>query len=287
MSPNSSYCKRAARYRVVVLTSFLLRILFLLILLTVIGKTDGFAQLPFYTDDADTTEKGKFHIEIYNEHDVLQRSAHPTKRQNTVVFTLDYGITNRLEFGVNAPLITFINSRETEPRTITGVGDTQFGLKYNALREREGSKLPALSVVFYVEAPTGDSQKQLGSGLTDYWLYGIVQKSLTKTIKARLNGGILFSGNSSTGLIGIRSERGHIYTGNTSVVRDFTDRLTLGLEVFGAVPSSFSPDRGQLTAQFGGDYLLTNKLTLSFGLLTGRFSASPRVGLHLGFAYDF
>ena len=146
---------------------------------------------------------------------------------------------------------------------------------------------PALSAVFYVEAPTGDSQRQLGSGLTDYWLYGIFQKSLAKKIRGRLNGGVLFSGNNSTGLIGIEAQRGHIYTGNGSLVRDFSDRLTLGAEVFGAVTSSFALNRGQLTTQVGGDYAFTKKLTLSFGVLAGHFSASPRVGAQLGFAYDF
>jgi hypothetical protein len=245
------------------------------------------AQLPFYTDDADTTPKGKFHLEIYDEHDVLPRSAYPTKRQNILVFTLDYGITDKLEVGVNAPLITLNNSRVVIPKNLNGIGDTQFGLKYNFLAERERSKLPALAVVFYVEAPTGNSNRQLGSGLTDYWLYGIVQKSLTKKTKGRLNGGILFSGNSSTGVLGIRTERGRIYTGNASLVRDFSERLKLGFEVFGAVTGNFILDRGQLTTQFGGNYALTKKLSLSFAVLGGRFAASPRAGAHLGFAYDF
>jgi hypothetical protein len=229
----------------------------------------------------------QFHLEVYNEHDVLQRSAYPTKRQNTLVFTLNYGITDQLEFGVNAPVINLINTRIVSPRDVYGIGDTQFGLKYNFLSEREGSKRPAMSAVFYVETPTGDTSKQLGSGLTDYWLYGILQKSLTNKTKARLNGGVLFSGNSSTGLIGLRSERGHIYTSNGSIVREFSDRLTLGAEVFGAVTSNLGSDRGQLTTQVGGDYILTKKLTLSFGILGGRFASSPRIGAHLGFAYDF
>src|SRR6185503_9979481 len=154
-----------------------------------------------------TTPKGKLILEIYNEQGVLPRSAYPTKRQNTLVFTVDYGITDRLELGVNAPLITLINSQVVSPRNISGIGDTQFGLKYNLLTEKEGSKRPALSAVLYVEAPTGDSRKQLGSGLTDYWLYGVFQKSLATKIKGRLNGGILFSGNNSTGLIGIEAQR--------------------------------------------------------------------------------
>jgi hypothetical protein len=262
--------------------------MFLLALVLVLFcRSHIFAQLPFYTDDADTTPKGKFHLEIYDEHDVLQKSGYPAKRQNTVVLTIDYGITDHLEFGVNAPIITLSSSQVVTPRNISGIGDTQFGVKYNFLTEQDGSKRPALSAVFYVEAPTGDSNRQLGSGLTDYWLYGILQKSLTNKTKGRLNGGILFSGNNSTGLIGIKTQRGHLYTGDGSIVREFSDRLTLGAELFGAVTSNFALDRGQLTAQIGGDYSLSKKLTLSFGVLGGRFSASPRIGAHLGFAYDF
>lgn len=244
------------------------------------------SQIPFYTDDADTTPKGKFHLEIYNEHDVLQKSSYPTKRQNTVVFTLNYGITRKLEFGVNAPLITLINSRVAKPN-LTGVGDTQFGLKYRLHDERERSRLPALAAVFYIEAPTGNTQKQLGSGLTDYWLYGIAQKSVTSHTKVRLNGGVLFSGNTSTGLIGIRDVRGQVYTGNMSIARDFSDRLSLGAEVFGAVTRNLQLSRGQLTTQLGGHYSVNSKLMLTFGVLGGRFSASPRVGVHLGMAVDF
>ena len=201
------------------------------------------AQLPFYTDDADTTEKGKFHLEISNAHDILQRDAYPAKRQNTFVFTLNYGVTNKLEVGVNVPVITLSSSRIVQPTNVSGQGDTQFGIKYRLLDERDGSKLPALSAVFYVEAPTGSVQKQLGSGIVDYYLYGIIQKSVTKKTKLRLNGGVVFSGNSSAGLIGIQRDRGQVFTGNASLVRDFTDRVTLGVEVFGAIDSSGKLDR--------------------------------------------
>ena len=264
-----------------------MRIVISLLALLFLSSLPVSAQLPFYTDDADTTEKGKFHLEIFNEHDILQRNAYPSKRQNTVVFTLNYGVTSKLEVGVNVPVITLSNSRIVQPGNLSGQGDTQFGIKYRLYEEREGSKLPSFSTVFYVEAPTGSVQKQLGSGIFDYYLYGIIQKTLTKKTTGRLNGGIVFSGNSSTGLIGIQTARGHVYTGNASLVRDFTERVKLGVEVFGAIDGSGKLDRGQLTTQFGGNYLLTKKLTLSFGLLAGKFSSSPRAGVHLGFAYDF
>ena len=260
---------------------------FLLFMLLPLTAAETRAQIPFYTDDADTTEKGKIHVEFFNEHDLLQKSAHPAKRQNTSNFTVNYGLTDRVELGVNFPVLTIVNARTVPGGSVAGVGDTQFGLKYKFRDEREDSRLPARAVVFYVEAPTGDSSRQLGSGLTDYWLYGVAQKSLTKRVKGRLNGGVLFSGNNSTGLIGVSTTRGQVYTGNGSLVRDFTPKLTLGAELFGAVTNNLQLSRGQLTAQVGGTYGVRENLTLTFGVLGGRYAASPRLGAHLGLALDF
>src|ERR1044072_2872433 len=256
-------------------------------LVLAIAFSSAHGQLPFYTDDADTTPKGKFHLELSNEHDWLQRSAFPGIRQNTTVFTLNYGLTEHVELGVNAPLIKIFNDRSLMTGNPSGIGDTQFGVKVRLLDEREGSKRPAASVVFYVEAPTGSTRKQIGSGLVDYWLYGVLQKSFTKRTTGRLNGGILFSGNESTGLIGIQTSRGQVFTGNGSLVRNFTPRLRLGAELFGAVTKNFALSRGQLEGQIGGGYALSDKLELTFGVLSGRYSASPRFGVQLGFAYDF
>ena len=258
-----------------------------LVILTFVATTPARAQIPFYTDDADTTAKGKFHLEFANEHDWLQKSSLPGKRQNTSTFTLNYGLTDRIELGVNVPFVKIFNDRSSMLGNPSGIGDMQFGVKAKLREEREGSRLPAMSVVFYVEAPTGSTRKQFGSGLTDYWLYGVLQKSLTKRTIGRLNGGVLFAGNSSSGLIGIRGARGQVFTGNGSLVRDFTPKLKLGVEVFGGVTSNFDLSRGQLEGQIGGSYAVRQNLALTFGLLAGQFPASPRVGIHLGFAYDF
>ena len=251
------------------------------------SATSGRAQLPFYTDDADTTPKGKFHLEIFNEHDWLQKSSLPGTRQNTSVFTLNYGLTDRIELGVNGPFIKIFNEPTSTLGNPAGIGDTQFGVKIRVFDEREGSKLPAASVVFYVEAPTGSTRKQLGSGLVDYWLYGVLQRSLTKRTTVRLNGGILFAGNSSTGLIGIESTRGQVFTANGSLVRNFTPRLRLGAELFGGVTKNFDLSRGQLEAQIGGGYAFAERCEFTFGVVAGRYAASPRVGVQVGFAYDF
>ena len=259
-----------------------------LVLITILLlASPTYSQIPFYTDDADTTPKGKFHVEFFNEHDWLQRSSFPGKRQNVSNFTLNYGLTQRVELGINAPLIKIINDRESKLGDPFGMGDTQVGVKVKLRDERERSRLPAISVVFYFEAPTGSTTKQTGSGLADYWLYGVAQKSLTKRTTGRLNGGILFAGNSSTGLVGIQGNRGQVFTVNGSLVRDFTPKLQLGVELFGAVASNSILSRGQVITQFGGSYSLRDDFAFTFGVLGGRFASSPRLGLHIGLAYDF
>ncbi|MEI9812041.1 MAG: hypothetical protein WDO18_04925 [Acidobacteriota bacterium] len=63
------------------------------------------AQQPFYTDDADVTERHRFHLEISNQQSWLQRSALPATKQSTTVFQLNYGLTSNFEIGMDGPLI--------------------------------------------------------------------------------------------------------------------------------------------------------------------------------------
>ena len=256
------------------------------LLLLVPGPATVRAQQPFYTDNADVTAEKKFHFQLSNEYDILQRSAYPSLRQNTTVFELDYGLFNGVEIGVDGPLIAISNSRIATPQTVFGFGDLDFHIKYNFLKEREGSRLPALTATVNVELPTGDARKQLGSGLKDIFLNGIMQKSLTKKTTLRLNGGILFAGNTTTGEIGIKS-RGNVFVGGTSLVKQITPKLDLGAELTGAVTSSLNLSRGQLQTLIGGNYALTRKMTFDFGIVSGKFAASPRVGVQLGISVDF
>jgi len=137
-----------------------------------------------------------------------------------------------------------------------------------------------------MEMPTGDVNRQLGSGLADFYVNNVLQKSLTKSTTLRLNGGLLFSGNETTGVIGIKS-RGLVLTGAASVVRQFTPKLDLGVEVAGAVTRNLQLGKGQLQTMIGGNYALSKKMTFDFGVVGGRYAASPRLGVQLGISVDF
>ena len=262
-----------------------LRLLLLFTFFLFLPVPSALAQQPFYTDDADVTEHKRFHLQFSDEYDVLQRFDYPSLRQNTSVLEVGYGLARNLEVSVNGPLIGITNSRVITPRNVIGLGDIELQVKYNPIKEHEGSKMPALAATFAVEFPTGSTRRGLGSGLADYFLNGILQKSVTKKTKLRLNGGILFAGNDTTGEIGIKS-RGTVFVGGASVVKQFTPKLDLGAEVTGALTRSFQLDQGQVQTQIGGNYAINKKMTFDFGIVAGRFNTT-RLGLQLGVSIDF
>jgi hypothetical protein len=242
------------------------------------------AQLPFYTDDTGVTERGKWHFEFFNEYDALQLQ-YPNVKQNTANFKLNYGLPHNLEIDVDSPYLSIYRSAGNQPSK--GVGDTNMGIKAAFHKESSTSRVPALAASFYIELPTGDATQQLGSGLEDYWLNMIAQKSLSPKTRLTANVGYLFAGNTSTGALGTQNTRGHVVPGGLSLLHDFSPSLTLGAEIYGAYTNNGNLGRSQFQAMTGGQYALRNGFSFCFGLLGGKYVASPRLGGQIGFAVDF
>lgn len=246
------------------------------------------AQAPFVTDDADVVAKGHWHFEFNNEYDWLQKDAFPNLRQNTANFKTSFGILKGVEVGFDNQLLSISNApSEFLPRRAFGYGDLDLSVKWHFREEGKGAVWPAMAVSLNIELPTGNAKEQIGSGLTDYYLNGIMQKSLSDKTKLRANGGIYFAGNTLTGAVGIRTTSGTVFTAGGSVVHDFTRKLDLGIELVGAVSHNFDLGRGQLQTEIGGNYQLRRNLTLDFGVIGGFYQASPRVGPIAGFSVDF
>jgi hypothetical protein len=240
------------------------------------------AQLPFYTDDTAVTEPGKLHLEFFDEDDALQLQ-YPNHRQNTANVKLNYGLPHNLEIDVDSPYLSIY--RVAGNQSSNGIGDTNVGLKAAFRKETSTSRVPALAASFYVEFPTGDVSQQLGSGLKDYWLNLIAQKSLSPKTRVTANLGYLFAGNTSTGALGTTTQ-GHVLPGGLSLQHDFRPALTLGAEVFGAYTPNEKLGKAQLQAMVGGEYLVRKGLSFCFGILGGKYVASPRIGGQIGFAMD-
>jgi len=120
-----------------------------------------------------------------------------------------------------------------------------------------------------------NASEALGSGITNYLLYGIAQKSITEKTKIRFNADVLFAGNTVIGALGVRTAKGKLFSGGVSVVKQYTEKLRLGAELVGVVSSDFRLGRGQPQTTLGGNYNLKKNFALDFGILAGRFPAKP------------
>jgi len=242
------------------------------------------AQLPFYTDDPEVTARGTLHFEFFNELDGLQSSEFPDRRQNTANFKVNYGLPHSLEVDLDVPYLSIYRAAGTPGAA--GIGDTNLGLKWKFHSATPGSRVPALATSLYIEFPTGNEREQLGSGLKDYWLNFIAQEPFTDKTRLNVNLGFLFAGNTSTGVVGVQTTRGQVYTTGVSLLHDFLPRLTLGGELFGAFADTAGLSRTQLQFLGGGQYEVRHGFSLTFGVIAGKYSASPRIGGQLGFAVD-
>lgn len=237
------------------------------------------AQQPFVTDDAEVTVRGQLHFEYANEYYVLQKSARPNLRQDTNNFVAQYGLFDGVEVNMDFPLIAIGNERGSGMPSVFGLGDVDFAVKWNLVKEAPGSARPAFTVTAAAEFPTGSERKQLGSGLTDYLLNTILQKTFSGTA-VHVNAGIQFAGNTQTGVVGIHTA-GRVLIGGLSAARDFSERLRLGLDLNGAEIHDGGRVEKQLQLTAGGNYALTRNNTLDFGVAVGWYEA-PRFGLVLG-----
>ncbi len=243
------------------------------------------AQMPFYTDDPAVTEPGTLHLEAFDELDALQSSQFPDLRQNTANLKVNVGLPHGLELDVDAPYLAIY--RTAGVASSRGVGDTDFGIKWSLRETAPQTRLPAVAVSFYVEVPTGDTRQELGSGLTDYWLNFAVQQPLSERTRFNVNLGVLFAGNTSTGVVGIETTRGHVFTGGISLLHDLNSRLTVGGEVYGGIADSDGLDRTQLQGLLGLQYVIRSNMTICLALVGGMYAASPKIGGQLGIALDF
>jgi hypothetical protein len=246
--------------------------------------TPVYGQLPFYTDDTEVTGQGTLHFEFFNEFDGLQSSEFPDLRQNTANFKWNYGLPHNLEVDLDVPYLSIYRAAGTPGAA--GLGDTNLGMKWKIRSSAPGSHIPALATSLYIEFPTGSVTEQLGSGVTDYWLNLIAQEPFTDKTRLNVNLGFLFAGNTSTGVVGVQTTRGQVYVFGCSLLHDFKSRLTLGGEVFAAKADTDGLARTQLQFLGGGQYAIREHFSITFGLIGGKYTASPRIGGQFGFAWD-
>ncbi len=234
------------------------------------------AQQPFNNDDAPTVPKGKWQFEFLESYDWLSKKLYPRKKQNTANFSLTYGVADRLEIGIAVPHIAIRSTGWDH-----GIGDTELNSKIQIIPHKEGRSTPEISISTKFEFPTGNPGNSLGSGFFDWQNVLIVEQHFLG-VTHRLNSGVVFFGNTATGIEGILiNTKVAIY--GYSISREINKKLLLGSELTGSAASHVSFADAEMELLTGGMYKLSKNVELDFAYSKGLKRASPTQGIVFGF----
>jgi len=153
---------------------------FALILVALISPVIANAERPHVTEDLGITEPGKFELEIGS----LFEDVGGNHKVFINEFVLITGIYDRIELNINVPLQFYDSFSGHE-----GLSDVHLLIKSRFIDE--GDANPALGAVFEVSIPSGDDEKNLGTGHTDHSVKIIAEKQIGK-FNFDINGGYTF-----------------------------------------------------------------------------------------------
>ena len=188
------------------------RIAWALILTLCVIHPDGLAGPPFKTDDPQPVDF--LHWEFYLAS--AQQFDRHTTNATAPHFEINYGIVPNVQLHLVAPL----GYVHTEDGTHYGYSDTELGVKYRFVDETETS--PQVGVFPLVEIPTGNQDKQLGSGKVQSYFPVWVQKSWGK-FTTYAGGGLWYNPG--------EGQKNWVFSG-WEAQYDFSEVLTLGGEVY-------------------------------------------------------
>jgi hypothetical protein len=132
----------------------------------------AFASHPLITDDAFTQGKGKFQFELNGESSHKNEGC-VVEDEAEIAAILTYGINDQIDVILGIPY-NFIREKNSETRTNNGFSDTAVALKWR-FYEKGGL---SLALKPGVTLPTGNDEKELGSGRATYSIFFIATKEI-------------------------------------------------------------------------------------------------------------
>ena len=204
----------------------------------------AFAGPPFLTDDPEPVEFRHWEAYLFTLGDY---SGNHYSFEGPAV-EMNYGVAPDTQLHLIVPMTT-VGGRGLPTRS--GLGDTEFGIKYRFVRETNG--WPQIGAFPFAELPTGDASRGLGNGGTWFQLPLWIQKSWGDWTTYGGGGAVL---NSAPG------ERNHPY-GGWLLLRGLGKHLTLGGEVF-AQGRDTDDDKGFAALNLGGSYNVTEHFSALF-----------------------
>ena len=221
------------------------KILLLVLCLNLVLIAGTFAGSPFLTDDPVPVEYQHWEAYIFSIGD-----DHPGSGFNFQgpAVEMNYGLLPDTQLHLIIPMTTIGGNGAP---TASGLGDTEFGIKYRFLHETNW--WPQIGVFPLIELPTGDSGRGLGNGQTWFKLPLWAQKSWGPWTTYGGGGEAL---NSAPG------QRNYPF-GGWLLQREVGGHLTLGGEIF-AQGQDTDNDRGYAALNFGGSYNINENFSLLF-----------------------
>jgi hypothetical protein len=209
-----------------------------------IFATRTFAGPPFLTDDPEPVDYQHFEAYLFANGD----HASGGYAINGPAVELNYGVLPDTQLHSIVPMTTVGGSGVP---TVSGLGDTEFGIKYRFVHETNG--WPQIGVFPMVELPTGDADRGLGNGRAWGRLPLWVQKSF---------GPWTTYGGGGAALNFAPGQRNYPF-GGWLLQRSFGSHLTLGGEIF-AQGRDMDDDKGFAALNLGGTYKATEHFSLLF-----------------------
>jgi hypothetical protein len=210
---------------------------------------------PFLADDPVPTEYQ--HYELY-AFVTTDKNAGISTATNGPAIEFNWGALPNVQVSASLPYVFLSVPSISTPAmpqsvpgtTVSGLGDTEFGVKYRFLQETTGH--PQVSFYPSAEFPTGNKANGIGNGRTWYRFPLWVQKSWDRWTTY---GGGRYAINPAPGAT-------NFWYGGWLVQRAFSENVTVGTEIYYEGPQ-FAGDRWS-TLYNAGSYI---SLTKNFGIL--------------------
>jgi Putative MetA-pathway of phenol degradation len=218
---------------------------------------------PFVTDDPEPPSPGGWEINVPF---ILERTQGETEME-TPLFDLNYGLPN-IQLKLEIPIEVI---RDDSSGTVAGIGDLLLGVKWRFFNN-ERSQVQ-FGIYPQLLVPIGDHAPGLGEGQTAFVLPLLAQKSWENwTLYGNVG---LWWGSAP-------ESREYFYAGAV-LEREITDRLELGVELFG----NSQKERGirsEFAFNIGGTWKIREHLNLLFTAgrdMVGDTHAMAYIGLQV------
>ena len=219
--------------------------LLLAAILAVLLPARVFGGPPFLTDDPEPVDYQHWEAYLFANGDHRSGGAYTI---NGPALEVNYGVLPDTQLHLIVPT-TSVGGNGLP--SATGLGDTEFGIKYRFVHETNG--WPQIGVFPMVELPTGDPSQGLGNGQAWFRLPLWLQKSWGPWTTYGGGGAAL---NSAPG------QRDYPF-GGWLLQRDLGKHLTLGGEIF-AQGQDDDQDQGFAAINLGGSVNVNDHFSLLF-----------------------